>query len=326
MEPILSKQEISDLLSTLQQQSPFGGGSTGNSREPATYDEINLFQLTARRTAPETIPNFDLIMDLFGEYYGAALSALLQCRITITESRVTYQKFNTYLVSEPTPAALGVMSTDPLQFGGMIAFNTELAFTLLEFLLGGSPRPETPQPNRTATRLELSLLESLMINACDAFSQAILPIVQINADLVKTSHDRRLVSLVGPDTDVAVCTLTVESDHISDTMDMVFPVPSFTPYKELFENLLKMDTFDNRSWLEPVSASLRSTPCTVMAQTDVIDMTIRELIELKEGDILTLNHPPTARLDLLVEGKKKFSGLAMQRDRKRYVRITDANF
>lgn len=325
VEPILSKQEIADLLSSLHHHTPSTDSDRGQSSfaDSFDHDDINLFHLYAGPGEPDTIPNFDLIMDLFGEYFTAALSQSLQCNIKITETSVTYQRFNTYLISEPNPGAIGVIKAAPLNYGGLITFSPHLVFTLIEMLLGGSPKPDSLQPDRTATKIELAILESLLTHGCKAFQQAIIPVVQIKAELVKTTHDRRLVSLVNPDAELVVSTFQIQSEHFSESMQLVFPTQTFLPFKESFENLLAIEDFDAHSWLDPVSASLESMACTVMAQVDVIDMTIRDLIALKTGDLLPMNWNPKGSLDLLVEGKKKFSGIQILRDRKRHIRISD---
>lgn len=325
MEPILSKQEIADLLSTLQHQPQAGGAAVDSGRftDSSMYDEVNLFHRYGDRREPDALPNFELIMDLFGEYYSTALSRDLQCRIEVVAVSVTYQRFSTYIASDPPSGAIGVMKAAPLKYRGLVTFNSYLAFSLIELMLGGSPGSESQQPDRMATKIELSILESVMQSACHAFQQALMPVVPISAELVKTVHDRRLVSLYGQDTELLVCTLQVQAEHFSDSMQLVYPINTFSPYLESLENLLEIDGQENNSWLDPISATIGSTTCEVMAQADLIDMTIRDLIALQAGDLLTLNRNPLGSVDLLVEGKKKFSGLQFLQDHKRHIRITD---
>jgi flagellar motor switch protein FliM len=324
VEPILSKQEIADLLSTLQHRSPgaASGARISFEADASAYSEIDLFELHSSRYEPEKIPNFDIILELFGEYYSGTLTRFLPCSIEVTPTGIEYQRFNTYLVLESHPAAIGLIKTEPLKYGGLVTFSPQLAFTLLELMLGGVPDPDVQQPDRSATRIELSVLQALMERACSALQQALAPVVQIGAELVKMAHDRRLVSLVNADAELVVCTLHVHADQMSGSMQLVFPTRSFTPYREAFENLLHMDDFDAGGWFQPLSAAIDALPCTVMAETAAIDMTIRDLIDLKTGDVLMLPCKPGARIRLLVEGKQKFSGYQNIHNRKRYIHIT----
>ena len=324
MEPILSKQEIADLLSTLQQREPVAElsfGSTGLT-DSFVHDDIDIFHLYQARVEPDRIPNFEIITELFSECYAASLSHCLQDSVTVTSVSVEYLQFSTYLVSEPHPGAIGVIKAEPLKYCGLITFSPDLAFSLLERMLGGNPRPDSIHPDRTTTKIELSVLMSLMTRGCEAFQQALGPIVQIKADLLKTTHDRRLVSLVNPDEELIVCTFQMQTENLSESMQLVFPAQTFAPYRETFETLLDLDNFDTDGWYTPVSNTVESMPCNVMAQADIIDMTIKDLIALETGDVLLLNRHPAERNDLLIEGKKKFSGYQEIRNRKRYVHIT----
>lgn len=324
MEPILSKQEIADLLSTLQQREPKPAANSVSIglADASRSEDIDLFQFHTGRHEPDKIPNFDIILELFKEYYSSALSQFLQCSVDVTGSVIEYQRFNTYLVLESHPGAIGVIKAEPLKYGGLITFSPRLSFSLIEFMLGGSPQADSVQPDRAATKIELAILKSLMVHGCNALQQALLPIVQTQTDLIKTTHDRRLISLVNPDAELIVCTFQVATEHISESMQLVFPSQAFTPYREAFENLLHLDHFETSGWFEPVSSNIKSMACTVMAQADTIDMTIKDLLDLDTGDILMFRRDPEAHLDLLVEGQAKFSGYQELRNRKRHFHIT----
>lgn len=324
MEPILSKQEIADLLSTLQEREPATESNFVSPGIPDTsvHHDIDIFHLYQDRIEPDRVPNFDIIAELFCEDYAARLSRCLQCSVDIMSISVDYQQFKTYLISEPNPGAIGVIKADPLQYGGLITFSPVLSFSLLELMLGGFPQAGSDHPDRAATKIELSILESLLVRGCEALQQALNPVVQIKAGLLKTTHDRRLVSLVNPDAELVICTFQIRTEQITESMQLVFPTQTFAPYQEPFENLLHLDNPDANNWFDPVSTTIESMPCNVTAQADIIDMTIKDLIALESGDVLLLNRHPAERLDLLVEGNIKFSGYQEIHNRKRYIHIT----
>ena len=64
MEPILSKQEIADLLRTLQKDGtgPSGPVVAGAPKISAEHLEINLLELPADSQKKSDIPNFNLII------------------------------------------------------------------------------------------------------------------------------------------------------------------------------------------------------------------------------------------------------------------------
>ncbi len=177
-------------------------------------------------------------------------------------------------------------------------------------------------PDRKNTKIELGVLTSSMNFMCSDLDRAFKPITRINTKLVKTTNDPRLISFTNPDTDLIIYSFEVRIDQISGIMELVFPIEAFDPYRQSLMNLLHLDDLEGKGWSEIITENLGSMPVTVMAQTGLLDLTVKQLIELKVGDIVPIDHDPNTNLNVLVEGIMKFSGTPGQHDHRRSVRIT----
>ncbi len=326
MEPILSKQEIADLLQTIQQ----GGGFAEESEVPTKlrrhvdYEDISLFEVAIGRDAVSAIPNLDFIIDRFSQHYSLSLSRFLQQTITVEKIGCESKTFEDYLRSGTDYRTMAILSSAPLNCGALATYNPHLCFILLEIMLGGVQNLSADLPLRRATKIELDLLKSPMNLVCGDIDRALKPVVDARTELVKITDDKRLISFANPETALIIYAFTVSLDQVSGTMELVLPVEMFAPYRQTFANLLRFDTFAEKSWSGAVSRNLETLPLTLMAQTGVLELSVKQLIGLEVGDIIPLDFDPGGDLTLLVEGVVKFSGTAGQRHSRRTACITRA--
>ena len=110
VEPILSKQEIDDLLSAIKE------GRVSNELEnkrrqldqQIECSELDLFQVSNQRADTIRIPNFDIILDAFCQNFSISLSNQLQRTFSIIRSGLESMPFQEYLLSKDNLGAIGV--------------------------------------------------------------------------------------------------------------------------------------------------------------------------------------------------------------------------
>lgn len=324
MEPILSKQEIADLLQTLQKDGEVLSrqGSTEPIRITSGHPEINLFKVPTGVQQRSEIANFNLIIDQFQSVFSRSLAQHLQRTVTIEDIDVQSVPFRDYLSVEGNYRPTGLLSLKPLSNGCLLTYDSHLWFLLLEILLGGVNTSSMTAPDRSPTKLEMNLLSSSMELACRALDRAFLPVMQINSSLIETIIDPRLLSFTSPDSIVTVHRFKVELDEATTFLELVFPYETLVSCRDPLDKLTRLHNLSDKNWPEIISDRLESMPLTIMAQSCSVDLTIRQLIDLKVGDIIPVNHEPESSVDILVEGIPKFSGTPGQRKSKRNVRIT----
>jgi len=324
MEPILSKQEIADLLQTLQKDGAVLAQQSSTERHVSKYDhhEINLSELPTGVQQRSEIPNFNLIIDQFQSAFSRSLGQHLQKTVTIDGSDFRSIPFREYLSVEDRYRPTGVLSLKPLSNWCLLTYDSNLWFLLLEILLGSVNTSSETAPDRSPTKLEMNLLSSSMQLACQALDRAFLSVLQVNSSLIETINDPRLLSFASPDSLVAIHRFEIQIDEAAGILELVFPFAALAPCREPLQKLTQLNGLSERNWSDIISDNLESIPITVMAQSCSVELSIRQLIDLKEGDIIPIDREPESSVEILVEGISKFSGTPGQRNHKRNVRIT----
>ena len=323
MEPILSKQEIADLLRTLQKDrvdSP-GPDPAGAKETSPAHVEINLLELPEDSQTKSDIPNFSLIIERFRSSYGRSLSHYLQKKLSLEVLDFHYLSFSDYLPDQNHHKTTGLLSLKPLSSGCLISYDAHLWLLLLENLLGGFGGETSPPSDRSPTKLELNLLKTSMELACRAIELAFTPILQLSSRVADTTSEARLHSFASPDSAMIVYRFRAGFDEDAGVLELVFPIDSLLPYRTALEKLTQLQNFENKNWPDSIRDRLTAMPITIIAQACSIDLSIQQLIDLKVGDILPIPHDPNSSVDLLVEGVPKFSGLPGQKNHKKNVEI-----
>ncbi len=325
MEPILSKQEIADLLRTLQKDGagPSGLEPAGAQKIYSDHVEINLLELPADSHQKLAIPNFNLIIDRFRSAFGSSLSHYLQKTVGLEIIDFHSLPFSAYLPEQEHHKTTGILSLKPLNCSCLLNYDPHLWSLLLENLLGGVGGSVKSKSERSPTKLELTLLKASLELACQAIDQAFIPLLQLSSKVIVTPGEERLHSFASADAVMAIYRFELTLEQDAGVLELVFPIDSLAPYRSSLEKLTQLQSFQNKNWPENIRNGLGTMPVTVKAQTCLIDLSIQQLIDLKVGDILPIPQDPDSSVEILVEGVPKFSGLPGHHNHSKNVTITD---
>lgn len=307
MEPILNKQEISDLLNAIRQGKV--SLDVNDITEHRPCEDINLFQLARPVADKLKVPNFDIIVDNFARNYSVSLSNQLQRTISITRVKLQTIDFQTFFEELPNPGAIGMLEMPPLKQSALILFNPALSYTLIEILLGASNEGETLQLTREPSTIELNVLKVILDLACKDVDKAFSPLTDLATSLVKVENSPRLMSVTEPDSEVITCTLQVKIGKDTGEIRMVFPFSSLEVLYEDFKNLLRIDSPSSITWYDTLSEEVKNMTTEIKAQSGVIKMSIGDVLKMKVGDVLDIDYDPNSPLRVLIENQPKFHAI-----------------
>lgn len=308
VEPILSKQEIDDLLSAIKEGRVSAGLKDKGRRidQQIECSELDLFKVSSKHSDSIRIPNLDIILDAFCQNFSISLSNQLQRTFSITRSGLESMPFQEYLLSKDNFGSIGVLNLAPLKHGALIQFDPSLSFSTIEIMLGASNDLDLLKLDRTLTKIELNVLKSLMRKACDDIDRAFRPITRLESTLIKVENNPRLVSITNPKSEVIIGTFDVAVGEMHGVMELVFPLATLDPYREEFRDLLSVSSLKHGGWTDILIEELKDMTTTVIAQSGIIELPVGQVMRLKKGDILPLDYDLNSSLKVLVEEKLKF--------------------
>ena len=320
MERILSKEEIAELLSAVRHgeieiEPDLDEG--GSSRQATRVD---LFHAQG----PENwkLPNFDLILDAFGRNYAISLANRLQRATLIKLSGYESMPFDALLQKLPGRGAIGIFDLEPLRGNGMVIFDEQISYSLVELVLGGSAEAGTI-PERAMTAIELNVIRDVISDSCPDLEKSFRQMQEITSHLIKVESNLRLLTHISRDAGVVIARYHATLDTTEGEITLVIPHSALEPLVEKQrEQALPMSALRTSQWHQAISGELGLMEVEVEAQLSQISLRVRDILNFEVGDVIDLNCGPDSPLKLLVEGRPKFKGIAGVQSRKKAILVT----
>ena len=323
MERILTKEEISELLASIR-QGDVPLEAEAEPEAPKAKPAAVRFDLVQGGTRSFELENFDLILDGFARNFSITLTNRLQRSVTVKRVSIEMMEFEKYLTQLAGCSSIAVIRLDPLRWGGLITMEDRIAFPAVELLLGASDDNRLVIPSRGLTTIEMSILRGVLSDACLDLTKAFDPVEKLDIALGKMENNPRLVNIVPPETLVVRSYFRIGLNNLSGRFSLMIPRLSLEPLRDkLRKGTIGHAGAHTVSWRDHIVQGLMETEASLEAQLAVLSLSLRDILNLKVGDVIELESCKPDQLRILVEGKPKFWGASGVRNGKKAVRITE---
>ncbi len=326
MEKILSKEEISDLLSAVrhgdidvESVGQEDAGEAGGSRAAAA-ESCNLFKSSSSDSWK--LKNYDLILDSFARNYGLSLSTRFQRAVNMKLEAMESMTFDALLQRLSGRGAIGVLQLEPLIGGGLVIFDEQLSFSLVEMVLGGSSDSQTPVPSRSMSAIELNVIREVIASACPELNKGFSQIEEIHSSLVEVVSNLRLLNFVEPEVGVVAARFKVTIDTLEGDITLAIPHTALEPLQKKQQvKAVPVSPTQNTKWRSVVCDELEHMEIELEAQLATLSLRVRDILNFQVGDIIDLGCKPDAPLKIMVEKRPKFFGMAGVQGGKKAIRV-----
>jgi flagellar motor switch protein FliM len=320
MNKILSQDEVDALLKSV---APPNLAESGDSmdQESTTGEPGDQSRQTPRirATRPAAIYNFrrpdripksmlrslQLLHDKFCANVSSSLSAYLRTITEVSLLSLEQTSYNEFLASLADPTCYNALTIKPL--AGMAAFemSLDLVFPLIDRLLGGSG--SLPKLSRNITEIERSLVQGVIKVIVNNLKEAWAPVSAIDF-MVSASETRpQLLQIASANEIVILAIFEVKVGEVRGNMHFCIPFAALEPLSGKFKQDLSIRRKgDQTGDLRAIARSLQKATIAVTAELLGSSVTVKDLLSLKEGDVLRLDRKLSDPLFLNLAGKPKF--------------------
>lgn len=326
MEKILTKDEIADLLSAVRHGEidvdDVGSDSAAPEGKTKTLKakDCNLF----KSDGPDSwrLKNYDLILDSFARNYALSLSTRFQRAVHIKLEAMESMVFDSLLQRLSGRGAIGILQIEPLTGGGLLVFDEQLSFSLVEMVLGGSPDGNMVVPNRGMSAIELNVMRDVINSACPELNKGFAQLQEIESALVEVVSNLRLLNFVSAEVGIVAARFTVTIDNVEGSISLVIPHSTLEPLqKKQQSKAVPASALQGSKWQKLVCTELEHMKVEVEAQLGTVSLRVRDILNFQVGDVIELDFKPETPLNILVEQRPKFKAVAGVQDGKKAVRI-----
>lgn len=311
MANVLTQSEIDNLLNALTSGESVDVGTAEETDEKQKVREYDF--RTANKFYKEQMRTLNVIFDNFAYILANRLTGILHTLCEIEVVSIEEQKFGEFNNSIPIPAILAVIEMEPLQGSILMELSSSVAYAFISRLFGGAA--DYAGEDKPFTEIELAVNESILHEIMRVLKDSFGKIAQVKPVLSRMETSAQFTQITDMNEPSAIVMLNVKIDKIQGSMSLCIPHYSIQPItKEL--NTMSWTMASNRPAVQDddkkdiVEKQLDDTPVELNAVFNQTTATLREILSLRVGDTICIDHNINDFITVNVEGVPKFKGVA----------------
>lgn len=236
----------------------------------------------------------------------SSLSAYLRSSVTAQMLAVDHLSYAEFLRSLPSPTCVVSVGMRPYEGNAVLEINPSLVFPIIEILLGGNGKLGSAAI-REITEIEQNVLDGLFRIVLQALAEAWKDLLPVTLTIDSVGKEARL--LHAPHEPMVAMSFEIKLEDCAGHMNLAVPTEILTMQGEDGDassapRKIEAGEAEQARMLDLMQKAL----FTLEAHLEGPTLRVRELLELREGDVLAFEHPIDQPLDGFVNGKRKFAG------------------
>lgn len=338
---ILSQDEIDRLLSSLTAGTDSVAQSEQNQNALPVFDVVPSMDDVSvdedkkgyklynfRRPDKFSKDHLRALQDIHREFcrqLSLVLATYLRLHIEIDVISVDQLTYDEFARSMPSPVTIGVLELNPLPGQILIGMSHEITSCIVDRMLGGVGSSESK--SRELTDIEESLVKRVFLKLTKTLEEAWKPIFPVQGTIIGMDNTYALIQIASPGEIVALITLEIQiSGKYSGLLSICFPYPVL---EGVLSQLSSQHIFQTKGIIqsaedkENILIKLNNTKINLNVILGHTDITVNELMDLKEGDVLRLDSLVSDNLLVNVNHLPKFMARPGTRKNKVAISIVD---
>ncbi len=292
----LSQEEVDALLR----------GVHGDSDAPADEAKeanggVRTYDLaTQERIVRGRMPTMELINERFARNLRIGLFNYMHRNAEILTGPIRVQKYSEFVRNLVVPTNLNLVFAKPLRGTGLIVFDPNFVFIVVDAMFGGDGRFHTRVEGRDFTATEQRIIRALLDVVFAELEKAWAPVFALQFEYIRSEMNPQFANIATPSEIVIGTTFTIEFPGSSAEMHFCLPYSTVEPIRDLLYSPMQSDllTQDQR-WVGMLSKQIQSIELDFTVDLAEAKVSLRDVVQFKPGDIIPLDIPEliTAHVD-----------------------------
>ncbi len=290
----LSQDEVDALLK----------GVTGESDEPEDSPEddggVRPYNLaTQERIVRGRMPTMELINERFARYLRIGLFNYMHRSIEVSVGPIKVQKYGEFVRNLVVPTNLNLIQAKPLRGTGLIVFDPNLVFLVVDNMFGGDGRFHSRVEGRDFTPTEQRIIQGMLGVVFAEYSRAWSPVYKLEFEYIRSEMNSQFANIATPSEIVITTTFSLEFSGSQAELHVCFPYSMVEPIREMLYSTMQSDhlTQDNR-WIKLLTRQLQTADVGVLCNFATARVTLRDIVNMRVGDVIPITVPETLQLEV----------------------------
>jgi flagellar motor switch protein FliM len=285
------------------------GGLVTDGRPTEDYDFLRPPKL-----AREHLRTLQLVCETFAHRLGVLLTSRLRVLCRAVPGPIEQVAAGEHFARIDTePMLIAPLSLEPLPGAAALEMSLNTAMTCIDHRLGGSGGP---QPQRQLSDIETPLLREVLTACLGELAYAFEDVVRIAPELGQLEYNPQLVQLGGPTEALVVAAFDLTVGDVNSSLSLCLPLQSVLPELQRHHEQAAVSPGERAARQvarDLVSARLQDVPVAVRVVFNSIRLRSDQLLDLRPGDVVPLDHRVDLPLDITTADRSFGRAVATQR-------------
>jgi len=260
------------------------------------------------RVSKDQMLALETLHEAFARNFGASLSGFLRTIVEVRVAACEQMTYGEFVSGLPNPTSYNLIQPNDLEGQMCLEVSPLIIYPIIDRLLGGNNQ-DLFIPQRPMTTIEQRLISNVLRRGLDALSEAWESVRKLDFEIVAHESNPQLVQIVPPNEVVLVIGLEVRMASRAGTMNLCIPYNVIEPVMEELssQSWFAVNRSENDNSSEDlINANIDQTGVTVTSVLAETTITLKDLSEMKIGDMIVTSNNANDPSLILVEQEPKF--------------------
>lgn len=306
MSDILSQSEIDNLLKQLSE-----GDLDVDQIQGEDEKQVKNYDFSRpTKFSKEHLRTLEIIFEHYSRLISTNLPVYLRKNVQVSvasSETVTFSEFSNALSN---PSVLGIVNFAPLNGNIIIEIATNLCYTMLDRMLGGSGQPL--EKSRDFSDIELTILQKLLVMFTQLMREPWKNVVEISPVLSRLETNPQFAQVIAPSDMIAIVTLNMKIGDVEGMVNICLP---FFTLEDVMDKLntkywfSTMQENHDEHYEEYIESMIRRVDISIKAVLGRSTISVNDFLNLQVGDCIRLDSRVDTDMNVYVGNIKKFTAL-----------------
>lgn len=309
MADVLSQDEIDALLNAVS-TGDISADSTTTEEEPQEKKISNYDFRRPEMLSKDQMRTLQMIHDTFARSYTNSLSGYLRTIVEVNLLAVDQLTYGEFIMSLPDPTCIAILEAKPLNGMCIFEMNPLLIFTIMDRLLGG--KGQIGKEVREFTEIEMAIISDIVNKALATLKQSWQHVDDIDFSIQRQETNPQFVQIIEQSETVVSITFEAKIGSSSGVISICFPYICLKPIvsKLSAQRWVASLSQESKNSGQQIQQNLVRANMEMSVTLGRINLKIRDLVNMRKGDVLPLNTRIGQSITAQVGGIDKFVGKA----------------
>jgi flagellar motor switch protein FliM len=219
---------------------------------------------------------------------------------------------------------MACIGLQPYSGNVIVEIDPSLTFPMLEILLGGTGKT-TDAVEREVTEIEQMLMDGLFRIIAHDLSEAWKHIARLDFEILSIGAEGQFLQAMSPVEAVLAVKIDMRLGESSGSMNIAIPSVAVNMISQKFDHersVRKTDTPPEEQ--ARIFDLIQGSSVKIDARLPNQHIRMQDLLSLEKGDVLALDLPVEAPVEVLLNGQLEFLGIMVGAGRKRAIHLSGA--